>query len=57
VQHQTEHVWVKNGGTFWRGPDRQALHRRGSLLAGTTSSNLSNQHHGMIRNHAAFLVI
>jgi len=47
----------KNGGTFWRGPDRQALHRRGSLLAGATSSHLSNQHQGMIRDHAVFLVI
>src|ERR1700679_783164 len=48
---------IKNGGAFWRGPDRQALHRRGSLLVGTISPNLLNQQHSMIRNHTAFLAI
>jgi hypothetical protein len=38
----------KNGGAFWRGPDRQALHRRGSWIVGTISQNLLSQHTGVI---------
>jgi len=46
----------KDGGAFWREPDRQALHRRGSWLAGTISRNLLSQRNAVIFNHTSFPV-